>query len=130
MRSHINSRHNVIPKGTYRSRKGSIIFNLEKLNSLNVHLRSHTPKELESSFHKTLVTEAYHPYIERWWPHGHLIGWEHAQVHEIYHLIDAIINDKKVAPYGATFQDGYKCAVVSDAIVESANKEKKIPIKY
>lgn len=110
--------------------EGSIIFNLEKLNWLKVHLHDHDPKPLESSFHDTLVTEAYHPFIDKWWPHGHIIGWEHAQVHEVYHFIDAIINDKEVAPYGATFKDGYKCAVVCDAILDSASKEKKVLIKY
>lgn len=110
--------------------KGSIVFNLERLNELRVHLRDHSPKDLEPSFHDTLVTEAYHPYVSRWWPHGHIIGWEHAQVHQVYHLIDAIINDKDVGPYGATFEDGYKCAVVCDAILESANTGKKVQINY
>jgi len=110
--------------------KGSITFDLEDLNGLRVHLRGHAPKELESSFHETMVTETYHPYIEHWWPPGHIIGWEHAQVHEIYHFIDAIINDKDVAPYGATFEDGYKCAAVCDAILESATRGKMVSIKY
>ena len=49
-----------------------------------------------------------------------MIGWEHTFVHEITHLLDAIVNDKPVAPYGATFEDGYKNAVVCDAILKSA----------
>jgi len=110
--------------------KGSVVFNLEKLNELKVHLRDHEPKDLEPSFHDTLVTEAYHPYMENWWPHGHIIGWEHAQVHEVYHLLDAIVNDKPIGPQGATFEDGYKCAVVCDAILESAEKGKKVNIRY
>jgi len=34
--------------------------------------------------------------------------------------LDAIVNDKSVAPYGATFEDGYKNAVICDAILKSA----------
>jgi len=110
--------------------KGSIEFNLENLNWLRVHLKDHTPKDLEPSFHDTLVTEGYHPYWENWWPHGHIIGWEHAQVHEVYHIIDAIVKDTSVSPYGATFEDGYRCAVVCDAVLKSADKEKRIQVGY
>ena len=63
-----------------------------------------------------LVTEAYHPFWQSWWPHGHIIGWEHTFVHEIPHLLDAIANDRDVAPHGATFEDGYRAAEICDAI--------------
>jgi hypothetical protein len=26
-----------------------------------------------------------------WWPPGHIIGWGHTFVHEIHHLLDAIV---------------------------------------
>jgi hypothetical protein len=41
-------------------------------------------------------------------------------VHEITHLLDCIVNDKDVALYGATFEDGCRAAVICDAILESA----------
>jgi predicted dehydrogenase len=110
--------------------EGSISFNLEKLNELKVHLRQHDIKDLQPSFHDTLITEAYHPYWQNWWPHGHIIGWEHTQVNEVYHLLDAIVNEKEIAPIGATFEDGYKCNIVIDAIVESADTDKKVRINY
>jgi len=109
---------------------GSILFNLEKLNELQVHLRNHDIKDLASSYHDTLVTEAYHPYWENWWPHGHIIGWEHTMIHEIYHFMNAIINDTQVAPLGATFEDGYKCNVVLDAMAESAKTGRRTQINY
>jgi hypothetical protein len=40
------------------------------------------------------------------------------------------VNKKDVAPYGATFEDGYKNAVVCDAIVESAESGRQVMIKY
>ncbi len=110
--------------------KGSISFNLERLNELKVHLKDHDVRDLESSFHETLVTEAFHPYWENWWPHGHIIGWEHSLIHEVYHLIDAIVNEKNIGPLGATFEDGYRCNIVLDALVESANTNKKIKVNY
>lgn len=109
--------------------KGSIHFNLERMNELEVFWVGEEPKETQG-FHNVLVTEAYHPWWENWWPHGHLIGWEHTFVHEITHLLDCIVNDKDVAPYGATFEDGYRAAVICDAIVESAAARKQVDIKY
>ena len=109
---------------------GSILFNLEKLNELQVHLKNHDIKDLESSYHDTLVTESYHPYWENWWPHGHIIGWEHTVIHEAYHLINAIVNDTPVSPLGATFEDGYKCNVVLDAMAESAKTGRRTQVNY
>jgi predicted dehydrogenase len=109
--------------------KGSIHFNLERLNELQVFWVDEKPKETQG-FHNVLVTEGYHPWIDHWWPHGHIIGWEHTFVHELTHLLDCIVNDKDVAPYGATFEDGYRTAVICDAISESATKKKQVDMKY
>jgi hypothetical protein len=40
------------------------------------------------------------------------------------------VNDKDVAPYGATFEDGYRASVICDAILKSAESKKQIDIKY
>jgi predicted dehydrogenase len=109
--------------------KGSVVFNLERMNELQVFWVGEEPK-VTQGFHDVLITEGYHPWLENWWPHGHIIGWEHTFVHEITHLLDCIVNDKEVAPHGATFKDGYRAAVVSDAIVDSANCRKQVDIKY
>jgi predicted dehydrogenase len=109
--------------------KGSISFDLERLNELQVHLDDTEPREAQG-FRDVLVTEAYHPFWEHWWPHGHIIGWEHTFVHQFGHMLDAIVNDKDVAPYGATFDDGYKNAVICDAIVESAREGRRVAIRY
>lgn len=111
------------------SEKGSIRFNLERLNELEVFWVGEQPKETQG-FHTINITEGYHPFISNWWPHGHIIGWEHTFIHELTHLLDCIVNDKDVAPYGATFEDGYRAAVVCDAILKSAKAKKHIDIKY
>ena len=109
--------------------KGAIKFNLENLNEIEVVWTDEQPKETQG-FHKISVTEGHHPFMSNWWPHGHIIGWEHAMIHEINHLLDCIVNKKDVAPYGATFEDGYRCAVICDAILKSAETRKHIDIKY
>lgn len=109
--------------------KGSIRFNLEDLNALEVFWVDEEPRETRG-FHRVLVSESYHPWWSNWWPHGHMIGWEHALIHEVTFLLDCIANNKNVAPYGADFEDGYRCAVVCDAIVESAAKRKHVDVKF
>jgi predicted dehydrogenase len=109
--------------------KGTIRFDLERLNELEVFWIGEEPKETQG-FHRVSVTEAYHPFISNWWPHGHILGWEHAMVHEVNHLLDCIVNDKDVAPLGATFEDGYRCAVVCDAILESASSRRHVACEY
>lgn len=108
---------------------GSIQFNLERLNELNVFWKDDDPKEARG-FHNALITEGYHPYWGNWWPHGHIIGWEHSFVHEFHHFFDAIVNKKAVGPYGADFVDGYRNAVICDAIVQSASTGKMVDIQY
>ena len=109
--------------------KGTIVFNLERMNELQVFWIGDEPKETEG-FRNVLVTEGHHPWWENWWPHGHIIGWEHTFVHEINHLLDCIVNDKEVGPHGATFEDGYKAAVIADAIAESAQAKRQVDIVY
>ena len=109
--------------------KGSLVFDLERFNELQVFWKDEEPRETQG-FHNVLVSESFHPYWKHWWPQGHIIGWEHTFVHEIAHLLSAIVNKTPVAPFGATFEDGYKNAVVCDAILASAAKERTIPITY
>ncbi|MGD8538197.1 MAG: Gfo/Idh/MocA family oxidoreductase [Candidatus Aminicenantes bacterium] len=109
--------------------KGSLVFDLERMNELQTFWVGEEPKETQG-FHNVLISEAYHPWWENWWPHGHIIGWEHSFVHELAHLLDCIVNDRDVAPWGATFEDGYNAAVICDAILESAEKRQHVDIKY
>jgi predicted dehydrogenase len=109
--------------------KGSIVFNLERMNEMEVFWVGEQPKETQG-FHNVLVSEGYHPWWENWWPQGHMIGWEHTFMHEITHLLDCIVNDKAVSPIGADFEDGYRAAVICDAIVDSAEQGRQMACKY
>lgn len=108
---------------------GSIKFNLERMNELEVFWAGEKP-ETTQGFHNVLVSEPYHPYWSNWWPQGHMIGWEHTFVHEFDHFFRAIVNGTDVAPIGADFVDGYKNAVICDAIVESAQSGRRVDIRY
>jgi predicted dehydrogenase len=51
-------------------------------------------------------------------------------VHEIHHLLTAIRDDTDVAPDGATFEDGYRCAEVCDAVLRSAESGARERLEY
>jgi predicted dehydrogenase len=110
--------------------KGSIAFDLERLNELQVHYQGSSPGASTQGFRNVLVTEADHPFWEHWWPPGHIIGWEHTFVHEIHHLLTAIRDDTDVAPHGATLEDGYRAAEVCNAILRSAENGARETVSY
>jgi predicted dehydrogenase len=103
--------------------KGSLAFDLESLNELQW-------SEGTKGFRTVLVSEADHPFWHWWWPHGHMIGWEHTFVHELRHLLDAIAGDGEVAPHGATFEDGYRAAEVCDAVLRAAESGSRETVRY
>ncbi len=109
--------------------KGTLRFALERLNELEVFWVNEQPNTTQG-FHNVLVSEAYHPFWKHWWPQGHMIGWEHTFIHEIAHLLEAIVNDTEVGPHGATFDDGYKNAVICDAILQSAADGQRVDVRY
>ena len=92
--------------------KGSAAFDVERLNELQV--------SDGSGFRRVLVTEPEHPYLRHWWPPGHIVGWGDTFVHELAHMLEAIAGEHAVAPHGATFEDGYRCDEVVEAILRSA----------
>jgi predicted dehydrogenase len=102
--------------------KGSLAFDLERLNELQ-------HSDGTKGFRTILVSEGDHPFWQWWWPHGHVIGWEHTFVHEIHHLLTAIAGGE-VAPHGATFEDGYRAAEVCDALVHSSESGERQQVAY
>jgi len=94
--------------------RGSIVFDLERMNELQVYFDDDPPEV--SGFRTILVTEPEHPYMEGWWPPGHTLGYEHTFVHTVKDLLDGIGAGKSPAP---TFEDGYRCQAVIDAVERS-----------
>ena len=74
--------------------KGSLAFDLERLNELADQRRRDRARRVPH----VLVSEADHPFWGWWWPHGHMIGWEHTFVHELHHLLEAIREQTAIAP--------------------------------
>ncbi len=74
------------------------------------------------------MTESSHPDVGPWWPHGHNIGWEHSHIIEKFHFLDAVAAGKEMHPSLATFEDGYRVAVVIDAMRKSSRSGNRVEL--
>jgi predicted dehydrogenase len=97
--------HSVAVHGT----EGSLRFSLERLNELEV-------KAGGRGYETVLVTDESDPYVEAWWPPGHVLGWEHTFVHENYEFLSAIRDGTAFEP---SFADAYAVQRVLDAVERS-----------
>jgi predicted dehydrogenase len=95
--------------------KGSLVFDLEDLNELRF-LDATVPVR-EQGFRRILVNEPEHPYIDAWWPQGHILGWEHTFTHEIRDFLTAINSGAEPSP---SFDDGLAVQRILAAVEESA----------
>lgn len=119
--------HNAIE---INGEKGSLAFNMERLNELEVFLPEEEKPSDTRGFRQVLVTEAYHPYVGVWWPAGHIIGYEHTFVHEMHHFLSAVAKGTSISPDGADFEDGYRASVIAEAIQTSARSGQRSAIEY
>jgi len=93
---------------------GSIIFCFEDMNQLQFFSRK--DPGYKAGFRTVLATEGDHPYFGAWWPPGHIIGYEHTFVHQVYELMQSLAKDEMPEP---NFLDGARCQAVLDAVVDS-----------
>lgn len=103
--------------------KGSIKFEVERINELQYFNAS--DEEGTQGFRVIQVTEAIHPYAYAWWPAGHVLGYEHTFVHELYEFVEAIAKDKTPSP---NFNDGVKCSQVLEAVDTSIEEKQWIDV--
>ena len=103
---------------------GSLLFDLEEMNRLKFFLRGDAKNR--QGFRDIIVTESSHPYIDKWWPPGHIIGYEHSFIHTIADFVRAVVNGKSVQP---TFADGVLNQCVLDAVSRSAHNKRWIQVK-
>jgi predicted dehydrogenase len=87
--------------------KGGFRFSMERLNELEVLT------EDNRGWERVLVTGDDDPFVDHWWPDGHVIGWEHAFVHENYEFLKAIADGRAYEP---GFEDGLAVQRLVDAI--------------
>jgi len=102
---------------------GAVSFDLERLNELAFFDRN-DPPHLQG-WRTINVTGTLHPYMQAWWPAGHIIGYEHTFVHEVVDLLTSISRHEAAVP---NFVDGLRVQEVMEAIVRSAREERWVKI--
>jgi len=95
--------------------KASLRFEFESMNELWVH--DHTEEGKNAGFRRVLVTEGDHPYLEAWWPPGHVLGYDHTFTHEFRDFVLDVVNDREPQP---SFEDGLYVQRVLDAVERSS----------
>ena len=105
--------------------KGSIAFNLERMNELEYYSRE--DEGSVQGFRDILVTEpGHHAFVKGWWPPGHIIGYEHTFTHTVFDFLQAVASGKRVRP---DFEDGLRNQVVLEAIERASRSRRWIKVQ-
>ena len=116
--------------------EGSLFFDLEDMNRLKFFSRR--DPQGRQGFRDILVTEPTHPYMEAWWPPGHIIGYEHTFIHTIADFVRTVaaVSDRRLG--GTTvrdrrynhpdFADALETQRVLDAVLKSAKARRTISL--
>lgn len=103
--------------------KGSLKFVFERMNELQYF--SMDDEAGLQGFRLIQASEGIHPYMYAWWPTGHVIGYEHTFVHEMYEFIQSISNDTPTSP---SFYDGVKCSQIIEAVELSSQRRATVDV--
>jgi predicted dehydrogenase len=95
--------------------KGSLRFEFERMNELHYFNGADAPGE--QGWRLIQVSEGIHPYWDRWWPAGHVIGFPETFCHELFEFCQCVAQGRDCAP---SFADGVACARIMDAVERSA----------
>lgn len=104
--------------------KGSIVFNLERLNELEYYSRE--DETGIQGFRTIIATDPSHPYAANWWPAGHIIGYGDSFVNMVADVFNSIAKGENPSP---NFYDGVKCQEVLEAVDESIKTKKWIKVR-
>ncbi len=103
--------------------KGSLRFEFERMNELQYFNREDPPHA--QGFRTILATEGIHPYLNAWWPPGHILGYEHSFTNSVYNLLNAIVKDEQTSP---DFVEGARVNAVLDAMSQSAETRQWVSV--
>jgi len=101
--------------------KGSLKFIFERMNELQYLSADDEPGT--QGFRLIQASESIHPYMYAWWPVGHVIGYEHTFIHELYEFTESIAKNAPQNSICPTFEDGVKCAQIIEAVEKSCESK-------
>lgn len=97
--------------------KGSIRWDLENMNNLQVYLADDAPGL--QGFRTINCTEEQHPFAGAYWPAGHIIGYEHTFINLFATFFQSIVGETECKP---DFEDGLRNERVLEAIAQSSER--------
>ncbi len=103
---------------------GSLYFNLEDMSRL-WYFDSREPKHIQG-WREISVWEEVHPYMKHWWVPGCAIGYEHTFGNQAADLISAVAAGRPMQP---DFDDGLRCQLVLDAVMEACATDRWVTVK-
>jgi predicted dehydrogenase len=98
--------------------KGSLVFNLERMNEIEYY--NALDPEGTRGFRTIQATESDHPFAGRYWPVGHIIGYEHTFVNLV---AEAALAHHRGERFRPDIEDGYQNQRVQDAVERSADSK-------
>ncbi len=99
--------------------KGALVFNLEDMNRLQF-FDVNDLAEL-SGMRNILITGPGHPYVNQFWPPGHVIGYEHTFIATLADFLQALDQQTE---FHANFEDGLKVQKLLGAVEESSETKR------
>jgi predicted dehydrogenase len=96
--------------------RGSIAFDLERMNELNLYVEADAAGK--QGFRTILATDPSHPYVDAWWPPGHIIGYEHTFTHTVFDLLEGLADGRSPKP---DFEDGLRNQRVLEAMERASS---------
>jgi predicted dehydrogenase len=103
--------------------KGSLVFNMERMNELEVYLQDDPPHI--RGFRVVQASDSVHPFMSAWWPVGHIIGYEHTFINLVYTMLKAFDKGEEFKP---NFEDGVRNQAVLEAVDISSQQRRWVSI--
>jgi predicted dehydrogenase len=102
---------------------GSLYFDYERRDELKFFS---TADGADRHGYRTILTGPAHPYGDGLWPIPGLgVGYGETKIVECHDLMQAIVEGTPVSP---SFEDGYRIAVITDAILRSSEEERWVEV--
>lgn len=100
---------------------GSLRFSFEDMNVLWFCDAADGPRT--GGWRRVMATSAgNHPYVDRWWPDGHVLGYEHGFVNMAADILRVLAGDEPELPL-PDFADAYEtCRVLEAALLAAKNR--------
>ena len=105
--------------------EGSIYFNYERRDELQVFFNADPP---DRRGFRTIYTGPAHPYGDGLWPIPALgIGYGETKIIECFDFVSAVVEGRQPSP---NFEDGYRIALICDAITASSERGGWVDLKW